>query len=199
MIEGLLEAIFRLNSNISGVVLTVTYASKYFRLLKHLAAPSENHAFQCFPCGPDAVSAPTSPCPVFPAPGRAPSQRATDRMGRATCASGSSFAAQGAASLLGKVLLGEAAALEEDSEPRSEGSSPAFTGSSRGDVGTTSPAPAPRPLCSEAVVVRLGTCVSPCFPCLLLASVSAALPLGPYSCPPVFLGGVLGNSELRGL
>lgn len=33
---------------------------------------------------------------------------------------------------LGKVLFGEAAALEDDSESRSEASSPAFTGSSRG-------------------------------------------------------------------
>lgn len=35
-----------------------------------------------------------------------------------------------APSLSGKVLLGEAAAMEDDSESRSEGSSPAFAGSS---------------------------------------------------------------------
>jgi len=40
----------------------------------------------------------------------------------------------------GKVLFGEAAALEDDSESRSEGSSPAFTGSSQG--GAVVPPPA---------------------------------------------------------
>ncbi|XP_036183442.1 huntingtin isoform X2 [Myotis myotis] len=36
--------------------------------------------------------------------------------------------------LIGKVLLGEAAALEEDSESRSEGSSPAFAASVKGEI-----------------------------------------------------------------
>lgn len=61
--------------------------------------------------------------------------------GCAACAAESSSPAQGAASLLGKVLLGEAAALEEDSESRSEGSSPAFAGSSWGDGVTWGPLP----------------------------------------------------------
>lgn len=39
-----------------------------------------------------------------------------------------------APSLSGKVLLGEAAALDDDSESRSEGSSPAFAGSSEHEM-----------------------------------------------------------------
>ncbi|XP_036083328.1 huntingtin isoform X2 [Rousettus aegyptiacus] len=37
--------------------------------------------------------------------------------------------------LIGKVLFGEAAALEDDSESRSEASSPAFTASAKGEIG----------------------------------------------------------------
>ncbi|XP_055988635.1 huntingtin isoform X2 [Sorex fumeus] len=37
--------------------------------------------------------------------------------------------------LIGSMLLGEAAALEDDTEPRSEGSSPAFTASVKGEIG----------------------------------------------------------------
>lgn len=56
------------------------------------------------------------------------------------------------APLLGKVLLGDAAALEEDSESRSEGSSPAFPGSSRGDGVSWGPPPScPAPPLLRAV------------------------------------------------